>query len=58
MPNCPGPDVVELTGVYDAHPETAHKIAAKHSTRVFSSMAEAAAASRSAEHRHAHHHAF
>jgi len=36
---------VELTGVYDAHPETARKIAAKHNTRVFNSVAELAATS-------------
>jgi len=34
-----------LTGVFDAHLETARKIAAKHNTRVFGSVAEAAAAS-------------
>jgi len=36
---------VELTGIYDAHADTARKIAAKHQLRVFSSVAEAAAAS-------------
>ncbi len=36
---------VELTGIYDAHAETARKIADKHKLRVFSSIAEAAAAS-------------
>ncbi len=34
---------VELTGIFDAHAETARKIAAKHNLRVFSSVAEAAA---------------
>ncbi|HEX3889812.1 MAG TPA: Gfo/Idh/MocA family oxidoreductase [Verrucomicrobiae bacterium] len=33
---------VELTGIYDAHAETAQKIAEKHKLRVFSSIAEAA----------------
>lgn len=33
---------VELVGIYDTHPETARKIAAKHSTRVLDSVAEAA----------------
>ncbi len=37
--------VVELTGVFDAHTEAARKIAEKNSTRVFNSIAEAAAAS-------------
>jgi predicted dehydrogenase len=37
--------VVELTGIYDAHAETARAIAAKHKLKVFSSVAEAAAAS-------------
>jgi predicted dehydrogenase len=37
--------LVELTGVFDAHTETAHKIAEKNQTRVFNSIAEAAAAS-------------
>ena len=37
--------VVELTGIYDAHPETARSIAAKHKLHVFASVAEAAAAS-------------
>ena len=36
---------VELTGVFDAHPETARKIAEKHQLHVFGSIAEAAAAS-------------
>ena len=36
---------VELTGVFDTSADTARKIAAKHGTRVFSSMAELAAAS-------------
>jgi predicted dehydrogenase len=36
---------VTLTGVFDAAAETAQKIAAKHDTRVFGSVAEAAAAS-------------
>jgi predicted dehydrogenase len=34
---------VELTGIYDAHAETAQKIAEKHRLRVFNSIAEAAA---------------
>ena len=34
--------VVELTGVFDSHPETARKIAEKNQTHVFSSIAEAA----------------
>ena len=33
---------VEFTGVFDAHAETARKIAAKHNLRVFNSVAEAA----------------
>lgn len=37
--------VVELTGIFDAHAETARKIAEKHKLRVFPSIAEAAAAS-------------
>lgn len=37
--------VVELTGIYDAHAETARKIAEKHKLHVFASVAEAAAAS-------------
>jgi predicted dehydrogenase len=37
--------LVELTGVFDVHPETARKVAEKHQTRVFTSIAEAAAAS-------------
>ncbi len=36
---------VELTGIYDAHADTAAKIAEKHKLRVFASIAEAAAAS-------------
>jgi predicted dehydrogenase len=36
---------VELTGIFDSHPETARKIAEKHRVKVFSSVAEAAAAS-------------
>jgi predicted dehydrogenase len=36
---------VELTGIYDTVSDTAHKIAAKHNTRAFASVAEAAAAS-------------
>jgi predicted dehydrogenase len=36
---------VELAGVYDASAETAQKIAAKHGSKVFASVAEAAAAS-------------
>jgi predicted dehydrogenase len=36
---------VELVGIYDTFPDTAHKVAGKHNTRVFSSVAEAAAAS-------------
>jgi predicted dehydrogenase len=36
---------VELTGIYDAHTETARKIAEKHKLHVFASVAEAAAAS-------------
>jgi predicted dehydrogenase len=36
---------VELTGVFDTSADTARKIAAKHGTRVFSSIAELAAAS-------------
>src|SRR5665213_2128000 len=34
---------VELTGIYDAHAETARKIAEKHKLRIFNSIAEAAA---------------
>ncbi len=37
--------LVELTGIYDSSPDTAAKIAEKNRTRVFSSIAEAAAAS-------------
>ena len=36
---------VELTGIFDAHADTARKIAEKHKLRVFASSAEAAAAS-------------
>ncbi len=36
---------VELTGIYGLSTDTAQKIAAKHNTRVFASVAEAAAAS-------------
>ncbi len=36
---------VEFTGLFDANIETARKIAAKHNTRVFNSVSEAAAAS-------------
>jgi len=36
---------VELTGIYDAHAETARKIAEKHKLHVFNSIAAAAAAS-------------
>ncbi len=36
---------VELAGVYDSAADTAHKIAAKHGTRAFGSLAEAIAAS-------------
>lgn len=36
---------VELTGIFDAHPETARKVAEKHKMRVFSSIEEAAVAS-------------
>lgn len=36
---------LELAGIYDANADTAGKIAAKHNTRVFNSIAEAAAAS-------------
>ena len=35
--------LVEFTGVFDTHAETARKIAAKHHLRVFNSVAEAAA---------------
>jgi len=34
---------IELTGIYDAHAETARKIAEKHKLRIFNSIAEAAA---------------
>lgn len=37
--------MVEFTGIYDAHIETARKVAEKHKLRVFASVAEAAAAS-------------
>src|ERR1700744_3080890 len=33
---------VELTGIYDAHGETAKKIVKKHGLKVFNSIAEAA----------------
>jgi predicted dehydrogenase len=36
---------VEFTGIFDVNSDTAHKIAAKYNTRVFNSVAEAAAAS-------------
>jgi predicted dehydrogenase len=36
---------IELSGIYDANADTARKIAAKHNTRIFNSIAEAAAAS-------------
>jgi len=36
---------VELTGIYDAHAETARNIAVKHKLHVFASIAKAAAAS-------------
>ena len=36
---------VQFTGIYDAHAETARKVAEKHQLHVFSSIAEAAAAS-------------
>jgi predicted dehydrogenase len=36
---------VELTGIFDAHAETARRVAEKHQLRVFNSVAEAAAAS-------------
>jgi len=36
---------VQLTGIYDSHAETARKVAEKHRLHVFSSIAEAAAAS-------------
>jgi len=36
---------VELTGIFDTHADTARKIAAKHNTRAFNSVAEAAAVS-------------
>jgi predicted dehydrogenase len=36
---------VELTGIYDAHAETARRVAEKHKLRVFNSIAEAADAS-------------
>jgi predicted dehydrogenase len=37
--------LVELTGIFDSQPQAAAKIAEKHKTRVFGSIAEAAAAS-------------
>src|ERR1700722_10485512 len=36
---------VSLAGIYDTDADTTHKIAAKHGTRAFGSLAEAAAAS-------------
>ncbi len=36
---------IEFAGVYDTNAETARKVAAKYSARVFDSVAEAAAAS-------------
>jgi predicted dehydrogenase len=36
---------VEVTGIFDANPDTARKIAEKHKLKVFASLAEAAAAS-------------
>jgi predicted dehydrogenase len=36
---------VQLTGIYDSHPETARKVAEKHKLHIFASVAEAAAAS-------------
>jgi predicted dehydrogenase len=35
---------IEFAGIYDANPDTARKIAAKHGTKIFNSIAEAAAA--------------
>jgi predicted dehydrogenase len=37
--------IVEFTGLFDSHLETARKVAAKHQAHVFQSVAEAAAAS-------------
>jgi predicted dehydrogenase len=37
--------LVEFTGIFDANADAARKIAARHNTRVFNSIAEAAAAS-------------
>jgi len=37
--------LVQLTGIYDAHGETARKISEKHGLHVFNTLAEAAAAS-------------
>jgi predicted dehydrogenase len=37
--------LVEFTGIFDTSADTARKIAAKHNTRVFSSIAELAAVS-------------
>src|SRR5271154_2648633 len=37
--------LVEFTGIYDAHAETARKIAERHKLHVFNSIAEAIAAS-------------
>ena len=45
IPNSHAAGDVELTGIYDAHAETARKIAEKHKLHVFASIAEAAAAS-------------
>jgi predicted dehydrogenase len=36
---------VEFTGIFDANPDTAKKMAAKHNANIFNSIAEAAAAS-------------
>ena len=35
--------LVEFAGLYDANPETAQRVAAKHNARIFTSVAEAAA---------------
>jgi predicted dehydrogenase len=37
--------IVEFTGIYDAQPETARRVAEKHNLKVFPAIAEAAAAS-------------
>ena len=50
--------LVELAGIFDSSAETARKIAAKHNTRIFNSVAEVAAASDAAQHCHAHDHTF